>query len=282
MVNPWLGMGLVLSIFGVLMAGLRAYRRWRSPDPERLRKLLHMGMGAVTLTLPWLFKRPWPVVCLALLFVSGLTALRASRSLQRGLGGIIDGVDRKSLGDIYFPAAVGLLFLWSAGDPLMFCLPVLLLTFADAAAALAGTRYGGLRFPSARGAKSVEGSTAFFAVAFLSTHIPLLLFTDTARAASLLIALTLAIQVTLLEAGAWGGLDNLLIPLAAFILLKSFLPLDLISLVARFSLALLLLTLFFLFCRQHAGPASDNSVRHSLFLRDVQRSALGVLGDELH
>jgi len=244
MVNPWLGMGMVLAIFSLLLAGLRGYRSWRSPDPESLRKALHVGMGVVTLTFPRLFRRTWPVLLLSLVFAVGLSALRDSRSLQRRLGGIIDGVDRRSLGEIYFPAAVGLLFLWSAGDALSFCVPMLILTFADAAAALVGARYGLRCFPIGGGKKSLEGSLAFFTVAFLCTQTPLLLFTDSGRAESLLIAVTLALQATLLEASAWGGLDNLLVPLGAFALLKSFLELDVTSLILRLGLAVLLVALF--------------------------------------
>jgi phytol kinase len=223
MLNPWAGMGVILTIFGLLLAGLGSYRRWRSPDPEVLRKLLHMGMGVVTLALPWLFRRPWPVLLLALLFAFGLATLRVSRSLQRLAGGVIDGVNRKSLGDIYFPVAVGLLFLLSGGDALTFCVPMLILTFADAAAALIGTRYGVPRGLGAQGVKSIEGSVAFFITAFLCVHISLLLFTDTGRAETLLVATTLALQVMLLEAFAWDGLDNLFIPLGGFFLLKTLL-----------------------------------------------------------
>ena len=244
MVNHWLGMGMVLAIFGVLIGGLRAYRRSRSADPELVRKLLHLGMGLLTISFPWLFASAWPVLLLAALFALGLTALRISPPLRRLLGGVIDGVNRKSLGEITFPFAVGLLYLFSAGDPLTFCIPMLILSLADAAAALVGGRYGTLRVPGPRGEKSLEGSLAFLAVAFVSTHVPLLLFTDCGRAESLLIAVTLALQATLLEASAWGGLDNLLVPLGAFALLKSFLELDMTSLILRLSLAVLLVALF--------------------------------------
>ena len=91
MLNPWLGMGMVLGVFGTLMGGLQAYRRSSPTDPEILRKLLHLGMGLLTLSFPWIFASAWPVLLLAGLFAIGLTALRIFQPMQRLLGGVIDG-----------------------------------------------------------------------------------------------------------------------------------------------------------------------------------------------
>ena len=40
-INPWFGIGIVLTILGGLMSGLRLYKKKRSPHPEVVRKLLH-------------------------------------------------------------------------------------------------------------------------------------------------------------------------------------------------------------------------------------------------
>src|SRR5439155_15297069 len=74
--NPWLGMGSVLAVLGALLAGLRLWQRRTAPHPELVRKLLHMGMGLVTLTFPWVFDTAWPVLLLASASVLGLLALR--------------------------------------------------------------------------------------------------------------------------------------------------------------------------------------------------------------
>jgi phytol kinase len=71
----------------------------------------------------------------------------------------------------------------------------------------------------------------------MSVHVPLLLFTQTGRAETLLIAATLGLLATLLEAISWKGLDNLLVPLGAFILLKAFLVMDVPTLAGRLALA---------------------------------------------
>ena len=98
-----------------------------------------------------------------------------------------------------------------------------MLTLADAVAALVGVRYGQLRYQTSDGIKSLEGSLAFFLVAFFSAHLPLLLLTDTGRAEAVLIATILALLVMMLECVAWRGLDNLFIPLGAHAFLRLYL-----------------------------------------------------------
>ncbi len=263
MMNPWLGIGLTLAALVGLLATLHVYQRRRAPDPEVGRKLLHVGAGGLMLTCPWVFSEAWPVLLTAGVSVVGLLALRVSGSLRRRLGGAITGVARKSLGEIYFLPGMALLFVLSAGDALLFCVPMLILTLADAAAALIGMRYGRHRYAATEGEKSVEGSLACLIVAFLSTQVPLLLFGHVGPAESLLIALTLGLAVTLLEAVAWRGLDNLFIPVGACVLLKALLELDLAALAVRLGAAVVLIGLFILVChrRTNRGRATPRSQR---------------------
>lgn len=241
MPSPWLGIGLVLAIFSVLFGSLWLLRRFGSPNPELTRKLLHIGMGLTTLSLPWLFNEAWPVVLLAGLSIITLLAMRLVPFLKESVGGVVAGVKRFSLGEVYFPLAVALLFVLFQRDSttspdrklMLYCIPLLLLTLADATAALIGTRYGQWRYPTADGEKSAEGSLGFFFSGFFSVHIPLLLFTDVGRAETLLIAVLLAWLSMMFEAIAWRGLDNLILPLVSYLLLKIYFGLDAADLVAR-------------------------------------------------
>jgi phytol kinase len=255
MVNPWLGIGLVLAILVGLMAALRLLQRLVAPHPELVRKLLHMGMGLVTLTFPWLFDAAWPIVVLAVLSIIGLLAVRLVSGLKSSVGGVIGGVGRASLGEIYFPLAVAIMFiLFLYGDEaaperrlLLYCIPVLLLTVADAAAALIGVGYGRWRYPTADGQKSAEGSLAFFICAFFIVHVPLLLCTTTGRAETLLIALLLAWLATMFEAIAWSGLDNLILPLVSYLLLEIYLPMPVAELRNRLIVAALLMVILYVY-----------------------------------
>jgi phytol kinase len=241
MPNPWLGIALVLGALGALLGGLRLYQKWGSPHPELVRKLLHVGMGLTTVSFPWLFDRSWPVLLLAVLSLGGMVALRTVKGLRGTVGHVVSGVDRFSLGDVYFPLAVAILFLLylyeegvaSEYRVVLYCIPLLLLTLADAVAALVGVNYGRWRYPTADGMKSTEGSVAFFLCAFFCVHLPLLLGTDTGRAQTLLIAVLLAWLAMLFEAIAWAGLDNLALPLVAHLLLRIYLGLSVEALTMR-------------------------------------------------
>ena len=241
--SPWLGIAIVVAALVAMLAALRVVRARWPLHPELLRKMAHVGLGLATLSFPFLFRAAWPVVLLGAVAVSTLLALRYVPALRAQVGGVVHGVDRASLGDLYFPVAATGLFVLARGDRILYAVPILTLAFADAVAALVGVRYGQHRFAGADGAKSLEGSVAFFLVAFLATHLPLLLLTDVGRAESVLIGLTFGVLVMLLEAVAWRGLDNLFIPFGGFLLLRTSLALGAAALAERFVVTLALLVL---------------------------------------
>ena len=241
MINPWLGIVLVMLALGGLLSGLALLQKFYPKHPELLRKLLHIGMGLVAMTFPWVFAHYWPVLFLAVVAIAVLLFLKRHTMDKTGIRHIVHGVARDSLGEIYFPISIAILFILSKGHPLLYTIPLLILTLADAVAALIGVRYGRLRFNTADGVKTTEGSMAFFMVTFLSVHIPLLLLSHTGRAETLLIACILGVLVMLLEALAWRGLDNLLIPLGGYLLLKAYLEMDAADLLLRLFASVILL-----------------------------------------
>ncbi len=248
--NPWLGIGGVMVALVTFLVSLRSLQRRFSLHPELTRKMVHVGMGLVTLSFPYLFHETWPVLILALSSVVLLISVRAYAPVQREFGSVLGGVGRASLGEIYFPVAVLTVFWLADGDKVLFLVPVLVLALADATGALIGVRYGLARYETDEGWKSWEGSLSFFVVAFLSTHIPVLLMTNTGRAESVLIGLSLALVIMLMEAISWRGLDNLFIPLTTFVLLKVYLSLSTWALTERFAV-IIALVLAMLWWRRH-------------------------------
>ena len=193
-------------------------------------------------------------------------------ALRTRFGGVSNRVDRPTLGEIYFPIAVATLFwLTLDQDPLLFVIPVLLLTLADATSALVGGRYGVTRYSGA--VKSLEGSAAFAVVGFFCVHVPLLLWSDAGRAESLLIAATLALLVMLLEGSAWRGLDNLFVPIGGYFLLRAYLPLDAAALVARFLVTIGLVCALLLSRRR--TTLEDDSLVGGAFLAYVAWALMG-------
>jgi phytol kinase len=258
MMNPWLAILLVLGTLAVMLGAVRLHQKTAHPHPELARKLLHVGMGLVAVSFPWLFDRSWPVLVLGVLSFGLMVALRTVKILRGSVGCVVNDVNRASFGDLYFPISVLVLFhlyLWSPEVSatlrlMLYCIPLLLLTLADAAAALVGVHYGYLRYSTSEGVKSTEGSLAFFLCAFFCVHVPLLLATDIGRPQTLLIALLLAWLATLFEAVAWAGLDNLVLPLVAYLLLRTYLGLSVEELTARLVVTGCLLTFVLLYRRR--------------------------------
>lgn len=231
--SPWLGIVLVLVALGAIFVGLRIVQARYDLNSEATRKGVHVLMGGVTLTFPGLFDAFWPVALLGGLAVGAFLALRTVPVLQKTLGAVLHSVGRHSYGEIYYAAAVVLLFGLSGGDPVLYGVPILLLGLADPAAALAGMYYGQTLYRTSEGVKSGEGSASFFLVAFFCVHIPVLLATDTGRLESLLIALIAGFLVMLLEAIAWRGLDNLFVPIGGYALLATHMTMGASELAAR-------------------------------------------------
>ena len=278
-----------MAAFVLLLGGLRWFQRQYSPHPELPRKILHAGSGLLTLSFPFLFDRLWPVLLLTSGSASLIAAIKYLKPLRKPLGGVVDGVSRTTLGEIYFPISVAVVFWLSLGrSPLLFCVPILVLTLADATGALVGLRYGQTRFEGA--SKSVEGSIAFLIVAFLCIHIPLLLWTTTGRAETLLIAFTMALLVMLLEGSAWRGLDNLFIPIGGFFLLQAYLPLELYELSRRFVVTLILVMVVLI--SRRSTTMLDDSLLAGAFLcyvtwalagwRWIVPPAIGFMGFSLY
>jgi dolichol kinase len=195
--------------------------RWRSKPPaEWTRKLVHVGGGLIALFLPWMVHSHWTVLLLGLAFAAilGVTS-------RRGWLRSVHGVERESEGGLYFPLAIYLVFLLSADQPVFYLVAILVLVLSDALAALVGTAYGRTHYRVETGRRSVEGSVVFFLVTFLGVHLPLLLLADVEPASSVLIAVQIALLVTLLEAITLRGGDNLVVPLATYFLLVKMTPL---------------------------------------------------------
>lgn len=231
-VTPWVGIAVVLGLTAALMGGVWWWRTVARPASEHTRKAVHVGMGAIATTLPWLFDRTWPVLTLCGGLAAAMVALKlfARRST---LGAAMHDVGRRSRGDLYFALSVALLWLLARGDRLLFMVPLLVLTLGDATAALVGRHFGRRYFDDRRTGKTFEGSAALVVVTLASVWAPLALTGRMAPVDALVLASTMALLVTLLEAMAWHGLDNVLVPIGAYLLLRASVDLGTAPLVGR-------------------------------------------------
>jgi phytol kinase len=238
--NPYFAGTLLIAGLVGWMSLLRVYQRLRSPNPECLRKLVHVPGGLLAVSLPFLFSDSRPLLFTCGLFLLILVVVRSSRNLRQGIGAVLCSVARRSNGELWFPVSIAFLFVLSHGDFLLYSIPLLILTFADAAAALVGTRYGEMRYANGKSTKTFEGSLTFFVVALLTAGIPLALTQAQTDSKAILIAFLLALALSVTEGVCRNGLDNLVVPVAGFYLLHWLLILSTDQLVLCLAMALAL------------------------------------------
>lgn len=233
-------LGLIVASVAMLLAVMAAVKlagRRYAWSAELQRKCVHVATGLYALTLPLTFSERWPVLALIGLAGTVMLVLRLPRFAETGIGSTLHGVERKSYGELLLALSVGFIFCFSLDNPVLFVLPITVLTLSDAAAAMIGTRYGRRLFAVEAGTKSLEGVTMFFLVTWIVAMVLLLLMTDIGRINVVLLSLAIAAFGALVEADSWRGFDNLFVPVGIHLFLARYLnaePLVLLVLTATF------------------------------------------------
>lgn len=204
----------VVAVLG-LMSGLTMAQRNAVIGAEFARKILHLGVGAVALSLPGLFGSDvWAIALLA----SGLailTLFRLQPLLFSQVLGPLKSIDRKSDGDLWFLAGVCLVLLFSAGEGAPYYGAILILTLADAAAAVIGTRYGRVHYSVFRARRSLEGTAAFLLVAWACAAATLSVLAP--GVPEIRAGFAVALISCVAEALSPRGSDNFSVPIVAWL-----------------------------------------------------------------
>lgn len=201
-----LAAGLAGGAFvGLLGAAEAAARRWEL-DRELPRKLVHISSGLLAACLP-AFMSFATVAALALVFAPLMVVSR-----RVGLFPALHGVERWTIGEIWFPLGVALTALLFPHQP-AYAYGVLVMGISDAMASLAGRRWGRRRYCLLGAAKTFLGSGVFL----LTT---LALGTGALAAAgwqawTAPAAAAMAAACTVAEGLLGGGSDNLVLPVVA-------------------------------------------------------------------
>ena len=187
---------------------------------ELSRKIVHVSMGCVALTFPYLFTYNLTVQVLGALTIGALLVVRHNRFLSTGIGTSLFRVNRQSYGEIYFVVAIVVVHTFFV-SPYEYLIAIGVLTFADSIAALVGTSYGRYQLAHvSEDSKSSEGSSTFFVVSYFCALIPLQLMSSVGRGEVLVISLIIAVLSTLIEMVSEKGNDNLLLPVLSFVFLR--------------------------------------------------------------
>lgn len=200
---------LVISLLVILMVAVHKLPL----TAEASRKTIHVGMGMICLSFPWLFTETWRVDLLAILAVSTLLFIRWRKL---AFGKVLHRIERLSFGELLFPVGVAIVFRLSKGDLTTYLPSIAVLTFADTAGAIIGQRFGKNPYRTNAGQKSVEGSLAVFVVSFV-----IVLVSGISRdpLTATLIAVVVSLVATMAEGVLAAGTDNLVLPIAVFALI---------------------------------------------------------------
>jgi phytol kinase len=177
-------------------------------------------MGTIAVPFPWIFADSRPVWSLAAVSIVILGAIRFVPAMARKFGTVLGGVDRASLGDIFFPLGLASAFTLAHGNKDAFVAATGVLAFGDTAGALVGVRWGRARFSIARNTKSIEGSTAVLVVSFLCVMFAFVILGATSLSVAATAGLVVGLAAALIEAVSSYGLDNFLLPVAVVELLQ--------------------------------------------------------------
>ncbi len=215
--------GSIISLIFLLFFLIAEICYKKGLNVEITRKFVHFAGAFVTIFFPFIFKTHWTVLILAILFCGVMLITKKIGALPS-----VHAVERKSDGAIYHPIAIYICFLYSQflNQPWFYIISILILGVSDAFAALVGKNYGMNEYIVEVGSKkTIEGSFTFFLTSFLITHLILLLTTTIGKVESVLVALLIAIIITIFESVSLKGADNLFIPIGTmFILSKNIQP----------------------------------------------------------
>ena len=202
--------GVVALWLGAVAALAFGLQFWKGTSAEIVRKVVHIGAGNVIL-LAWWFELPAVLGIGASILFSAITLLSYRFPIIPG----IDSVGRKSLGTFFYAVSIGVLTacFWEK-YPYFAVIGVLIMTWGDGFAALIGQRWGRHRYKLGGVEKSWEGSIGMLVISYIVSSLVLLSVYGNAWQVWL-IALTVSVAATGLEAFSKLGIDNLTVPLGS-------------------------------------------------------------------
>jgi dolichol kinase len=209
----------LLPVLGMIplyvLAFMGAYMVYRKTTlAELARKIIHLLAILISISHFFVFSSPWQSYITGMVFFIFLIVIRFVKP-----GFFLFRIKRKSLGDLFLLLGLGVPLLFGRQEVGISITAMLVMGISDSLGALVGQR--GKRIIIAYNQKTMGGITAFFVSALLLLFTGSGVCAGTFSPALLLIVVLTALVVTLVEAVSTSGIDNLLIPLAVFILLKS-------------------------------------------------------------
>jgi uncharacterized protein (TIGR00297 family) len=209
---------LILVLADILLRLLKIHS-------HNTRRLVHILVGCLVCTAPFIFTSRIPVLVVTVIFIlANIFAIRFNLIKS------IHETDRISYGTVYFPISFLILVFWFWDkDPAILLTAMLIMAFADPVASWVGeSRKKPLLFTILSEKKSLQGSTAMFIVAFIIAVIGMKLFRgsfdqpDISWSTALIFGFFTAIYSAGAETISHRGTDNLMVPIGAGVILDAF------------------------------------------------------------
>ena len=196
---------------GTLLLLAAKLNRYLNPDPEVVRKVVHIGTGNVIL-LAWWLSIPASVGIAAALLASAVTFLSYRFPILPG----INSIGRKSWGTFFYAVSIGVLiaWFWPLQQPQYAALGILVMAWGDGLAAVIGQRFGQHHYQVWGRQKSWEGSLAMCLVSYIVSSL-ILLGVQGNVWQTWVVSLAVALVATGLESFSSLGIDNLTVPLGS-------------------------------------------------------------------
>lgn len=219
----WFKIAIAAVWVGAIVLTAELLHRYTTTDPEKIRKVVHIGTGQVILLAWWLEIPAWVGIAASIL-ASTITLLSYKFPILPG----INSVGRKSLGTFFYALSIGILvaWFWQIQQPQYAAIGILVMTWGDGLAALIGQKYGKHPYKIGGIQKSWEGSLTMTLVSFLVTTLILLAVQGNIWQIYV-VSIAVALVATALESFSKLGVDNLTVPVGSAAL--SFLLMEILS-----------------------------------------------------
>jgi len=207
----WFKIAIATVWVGAIVLTAELLHRYTTTDPEKIRKVVHIGTGQVILLAWWLEIPAWVGITASIL-ASVVTLLSYKFPILPG----INSVGRKSLGTFFYALSIGILvaWFWHIQQPQYAAIGILVMTWGDGLAALIGQKYGKHPYKIGGIQKSWEGSLTMALVSYLVTS--LILFAVQGNIwQTYVVSIAVALVATALEAFSKLGVDNLTVPVGS-------------------------------------------------------------------
>jgi phytol kinase len=204
---------IVALLYGLLFTAIEIVARRFKVNKEDSRKFVHVVAGIAASALPafMTFKQ---ITILSLLFIPVMLV-----SKWKNVFSSIHGVGRQTYGEVYFAAAI---FITSLAFPRkeLYIYGLLIMAISDGFASVVGQHYGLQKYKVFQASKSYIGSATFFVTALIIGTFVLTAFTTAGLLAAIVASITAGIILTAVEAVSPYGLDNLILPPLAALLMN--------------------------------------------------------------